>query len=116
MISDLSLMPPLFLAVLGFVVVLNLVVTVGLIRDDGVTNLQKVAQAMLVWLLPIVGAGIVLAVIGSHHTKDEMKSLVPFPFYLAAYQKRDSGGPTNIEAGTCGGLEDKYGEGTCGDS
>ena len=56
------------MAVGGFVVlivvVLNLMATVALIRASGLTRFQKVAQAVIVWTLPFVGAFLVLHLIG----------------------------------------------------
>jgi hypothetical protein len=56
------------IAVGGFVVlivvVLNLMVTVSLIRTNGLTRFQKVAQGVIVWMLPFVGAFLVLHLIG----------------------------------------------------
>ena len=66
------------------VVVLNVVVSFALYRDGGLNGLQKIAQAAIVWLLPVVGAVSILMLIASHHSRSEMKRLVPFPLYLAA--------------------------------
>jgi hypothetical protein len=56
------------IAVGGFVVlivvVLNLMATVSLIRTNGLTRFQKVAQGVIVWMLPFVGAFLVLHLIG----------------------------------------------------
>jgi len=86
----------------------NFAVTIGLIRDGGATPLQKSVQAMVIWLVPFVGAGLILALIGSHHSRAEVKSMVPFPFYLAAYQKPDAGSTSSFGEGTCSI------DGTCG--
>jgi hypothetical protein len=56
------------IAVGGFVVlivvVLNLMATVSLIRANGLTRFQKGAQGVIVWMLPFVGAFLVLHLIG----------------------------------------------------
>jgi hypothetical protein len=56
------------IAVGGFVVliiaVLNLMATVSLIRTSGLTRFQKVAQGVIVWMLPFLGAFLVLHLIG----------------------------------------------------
>jgi hypothetical protein len=46
------------------VVVANLMATVALIRTSGLTRFQKVAQGVIVWMLPLVGAFLVLHLIG----------------------------------------------------
>lgn len=67
----------------------NLVVTCSLIRDDSLDAAQKVAQILIIWLVPFIGGGIILAFQGHHHPRQEMKSLVPFPFYLVGYSERN---------------------------
>lgn len=56
------------IAVGGFVVlivvVLNLMATISLIRTNGLTRFQKIAQGVVVWMLPFVGAFLVLHLIG----------------------------------------------------
>jgi hypothetical protein len=56
------------IAVGGFValivVVLNLMATVSLIRTSSLTRFQKIAQAIVVWMVPFVGALLVLHLIG----------------------------------------------------
>lgn len=74
---------------LGFLAVLNLVVMVGVWRDSGLSGFQKLGQSVLIWLLPVIGASIVLAFLGQNHTRNEMRSLVPFPFHLVGYKRRE---------------------------
>ena len=82
----------------GFLVIVvcvtfNLIVTMAVVREVGLQTIQKILQTILVWVLPVIGGSIVLAMQGQNHTRDEMKKLVPFPFYLVGYRKpyRDSG-------------------------
>ena len=44
----------------GVVVAANLTATVALIRTNSLTRFQKVAQGVIVWLLPFIGALLVL--------------------------------------------------------
>ena len=105
MISDDLL--PYVLAGIALVLVFNLGVTLALIRDDGVTSLQRTVHALVIWLIPILGGALILALVGSHHTKDEMKSMVPFPFYLAGVpHPKTPYGSNPIDGGG--------GEGSCG--
>ncbi len=105
-------LPALLLALA--LLVLNLVVTTGLVRDAGLSIGQRFGQAVIVWLLPFLGALLILFVQGMSHTRDEMKSLVPFPFYLAGYNKvrpnphRDEYGSAVDPPG------ESFGEGSCG--
>ena len=48
---------------LALVVLLNLVATVLIVRSDFETPLQKVLQLIFVWLIPLVGSTIVIAVL-----------------------------------------------------
>jgi hypothetical protein len=47
---------------LSFVIFLNLVATIMVARSDFESPLQKVAQLVLVWMVPCIGAIIVIAV------------------------------------------------------
>ena len=89
-------------------IALNVAVTVGISKDDTVTGLQKTAHIVVIWLLPIIGGVISLGFLATHHQRDEMKSLVPFPFYLAA--AKESG-----EANAAFSASDNFPEGVCGD-
>ena len=42
------------------VIMANAMATVALIRTSGLTRFQKIAQGVIVWMLPIVGAFLVL--------------------------------------------------------
>jgi hypothetical protein len=46
------------------VVAANLLATVALFRTSGLTRFQKVAQGVIVWMLPFIGAFLVLHLIG----------------------------------------------------
>jgi hypothetical protein len=74
---------------LSLLVLLNLVVMIGVWRDSGLSSFQKSGQTLLIWLLPAIGASIVLAILGQNHTRDEMRSLVPFPFHMVGYKRRE---------------------------
>ena len=88
--------------------VLNAGVTLALARDDGLSPLQKSFQIFVVWALPILGGVLMLALVGSHHTRDELKSMAPFPFYLAGRPHlKTPVAPNPIDGhgteGSCGG-------------
>jgi hypothetical protein len=51
-------------AFVALVVVANLMATVALVRTSGLTRFQKVAQGVIVWMLPFLGAFLVLHLIG----------------------------------------------------
>ena len=102
------------LAGLGVLGLFNLIISIGLLRDSGLTALQKSFQLALAWLIPVFGGLTVLVIQASHHTREEMKSLVPYPFYMAAADastpnaNRDEFGHADYPAeGSCG-------EGSCG--
>ena len=73
----------------GLLLALNLVVTIGVWRDRGLSGFQKSGQSLLIWFLPVIGASIVLAFLGQNHTRDEMRSLVPAPFHMVGYKRRE---------------------------
>lgn len=74
---------------LGLLVVLNLVAMVGVWRDPGLSSFQKLGQSLLIWLLPALGTSIVLVFLGQNHTREEMRSLVPPPFHMIGYKRRE---------------------------
>jgi hypothetical protein len=68
-----------------------IILTRGVITDPGLSILQRVAQSVIIWLIPVFGMIIVLLMQGNNHTRAEMKGLVPFPFYLVAPAVRQDG-------------------------
>ena len=99
---------------LGLHVFLSLVLSQGLVRDDGLTAGQKLGQIVLVWFLPLIGAAIVLAMQGQNHSRSELKALLPFPFWYAGFpdMKRSPNSPSPQD-----GIDDTHrydGEGACG--
>ena len=87
-----------------FLVVLNVSVSLAIVRDDGLSSLQKFIQILVVWVLPFLGGVLMLALVGSQHTRDKLRSMVPFPFYLAG----------NPEPGTPNPFDHQGTEGSCG--
>ena len=75
--------------VLGLLVGLNLIVMIGVLRDPGLSIFQKTGQILIIWLLPVIGAAGVLFFLGQNHTRAEMRSLVPFPFHMVGYKRRE---------------------------
>jgi hypothetical protein len=59
-----------FVAVVALAVLLSdLLATVSLIRTDQLNRFQKIAQVIIVWLVPFVGAWLVLHLIGQSDRK-----------------------------------------------
>lgn len=52
-------------ASLALLVILNLVATVCVFRSDFLSPMQKAAQLLLVWLVPFVGAILVIAILSN---------------------------------------------------
>ncbi len=93
--------------------VVGLIITRGVILDSGLSALQRTIQVIIIWLIPAVGMCIVLLLQGYSHTREEMKRLVPFPFYLAANPKPGDG---SLAGFAQDGAEDHYGaDGADGD-
>jgi len=91
-----------------FLLLFNAGVTLALARDDGLSPVQKSVQIVVVWVLPFIGGVLMLALVGSHHTRDELRSMAPFPFYLAGRPHlKTPVAPNPIEGhgaeGSCGG-------------
>ena len=64
--------------VLGIVVVANVMATVALIRTNGLTRFQKIAQGVIVWVLPFLGAFLVQHLIGQSD-REAIAQWIPDP-------------------------------------
>lgn len=51
-------------------IILNVSVSYRLLKCDSLTVYQKVAQSIIIWLIPIIGAVIILAFISSYDEPD----------------------------------------------
>lgn len=99
------------MVLLAVLVVFNLIIVRSLWLDDGLSKGQKLAQGLLIWLLPMFGGSIVLAMQGQNHSRTEMMSLAPFPFYLVGYVDRPHhsnadhyiNDAKDLSEGVCGG-------------
>ena len=93
---------------IALLIILNLAVSRGITRDSTITVPQKCAHVLAVWILPLLGGIFALAFLATHHSRRELKSIVPFPFYLAApdtrvdYPTSSSASPNDIAEGVCG--------------
>lgn len=99
------------MVLLAALVVFNLIIVRSLWLDDGLSKAQKLAQGLLIWLLPLFGGSIVLAMQGQNHSRAEMTSLAPFPFYLVGYVDRPHKSSTDHYVIDAKDLS----EGVCGD-
>lgn len=89
----------ILLVLIGCIGVLNLLASFALIRDVFPTPGQRVVQFLLIWLLPVVGALIVLGVIASHRPVSQSKSLLVWPFFAKPVDKP---GSNPGHGGACG--------------
>jgi hypothetical protein len=62
MLDTSNMWPPLIWAVVALAV-FNIVVSVSVLSDDGSTPLQKGAQLLIVWVMPVVGGMFVRSLI-----------------------------------------------------
>ena len=99
---------------LVLLLVFNLVITQGLIRDGGLTAFQKIAQIFLVWLIPFFGGLIVLNMQGMNHTRSEMRDILPFPFYFAGHLDPSESPFRQDSHDGAGSSAADLGEGSCG--
>ena len=105
MLAGMSTWQYTLIVVLGIILLLNIVITRGLVRDSSISPSQRAVQFLIIWIVPGVGAIAVYAAIAHHHTKDEMRKLFPFPFYLIYREPIAPGGY---------GDSNPFGEGGCG--
>ena len=96
-------------------VLFSLIVTRGLILDNGLTAKQKVLQALMTWFIPIIGGCFVIAMQGQNHSRSEMKALMPFPFYLAGHADQPKNPFKSLGSSVTAEDQDwSPGEGSCG--
>jgi len=101
--------PTALMASAGAIILFNVIVTRTLILDAGTTAVQKLFQACLIWLIPVLGGTLILYLIASHHDRAEMANLAPWPFYLVAVPPH-----REVEDGV-GSSADNVAEGACGE-
>ncbi len=104
--NNADVMNQLVLVLTPVFLLLDAIVTRALLRDSNITTAQRIFQIAFVWLVPFVGAIAVYFVLAYHHTKEEMRSLLPFPFYLIYREPIEPGGYGEIGGdleGSCGG-------------
>lgn len=85
----------------------------GLLRDDGLTGLQKFIQVLIVWLLPLLGMLIVLSFQGLYNSRAELRERLPYPFYMAGFIS-PSDSPFRQDLFESNRSDDDFGEGACG--
>lgn len=61
----------------GLLLVLDCFVSVLILRDSGITSMQKLLQLLVIWLLPLLGAVVVYLV---HRSDDEPRGPAEPPF------------------------------------
>ncbi|MGQ8365839.1 hypothetical protein [Glaciecola sp. 1036] len=67
----------IYWVVIGFFTILNLYVSVLLIRRDDLEQIQKILQILLVWLIPLLGAIGIWLLIKSQDDDDNNKPSKP---------------------------------------
>ena len=96
-------------------VLFNLIVTRGLLLDSGLTARQRLLQAVMSWLVPIVGGCFVIALQGERYPRSELKALLPFPFYFAGHvERRKNPFKSDGASVTSEDRDWSSGEGSCG--
>ena len=61
----------------GLILVVNCFVSVVVLRDSGITSVQKLLQLLVIWILPLLGAVVVYLV---HRSDDEPRGPAEPPF------------------------------------
>jgi hypothetical protein len=71
------------IVLLVLLLLFNLAITIGVVRDYSLTPLQRVAQVVMIWVLPGIGGFTAPIFPGAHHSRSELRTLLPFPLYYA---------------------------------
>lgn len=94
----------ILLTLLLCLLLFNFSATKAVIRDEELTKVQSIAQLLLIWFLPILGAFFVLYMLMDSHKPEEVKEMTIGPFYLKPFDKTKPNNNDNIGVcGSCGG-------------
>ena len=66
---------------------LNILATLAVKYDHSLKKVQATAQLVIIWIIPFLGAGIVLHFFYEHSPKTIPKYLIPWPFKKLIYGK-----------------------------
>ena len=66
---------------------LNIIASIALKYDQTLDAFQKKAQLLVVWLLPALGASLVLKMVLQHSPEAIPRKLIPWPFKEALFGK-----------------------------
>ena len=64
----------------GILLWLNLLATLAVKYDHTLDKTQKIAQSIIVWLIPFIGAGFVLHLVFEHYPQAIPRNFIPWPF------------------------------------
>lgn len=88
------------------IVVFNITATITVLRPGSLSRNQRIAQIMLVWLIPVIGAVICLAV-----TASQIREIPPTRKHDPLHLPSDGGAPDGASIGICGCGGDSSGDG-----
>lgn len=76
-------------AIIGFTIILwlNILATIAVKCDYTVNNTQRVMQMFFVWLVPFLGASVVLRLVYQYSPNTIPRSWIPWPFKKIIYGK-----------------------------
>lgn len=69
---------------------LNVLATLAVRYDKELSSFQRKAQMIVVWVVPFIGAGIILRIVYDHKPDAIPRSWIPFGFRNLIYGKPDS--------------------------
>lgn len=75
------------IAVLAAVILLwlNALATLAVKYDHTLDKIQKITQSFIVWLIPFLGAGLILHLVVEHYPQAIPRSWIPWPFRKMIY-------------------------------
>ena len=92
---------------------LNALATLAIKYDHTLVQFQKVAQFIFVWIIPFIGAGVVLRIVYEHSPETIPRNWIPWPFKNLIYgnpvklnRNRDDQGPPG--SGPSGGSDQHF--------
>jgi len=67
---------------------LNVIATIALKHDDMLDPFQRKSQFIIVWLVPLMGASLILYLVNEHSPNVIPRSWIPWPFKNMIFNKQ----------------------------
>ena len=82
----------ILIIIAGFLIIislwLNVIASIALKHDDMLDPFQRRAQFIIVWLVPLMGASLILYLVNEHSPNVIPRNWIPWPFRSMVFNKQ----------------------------